>query len=280
MNSSLAIARTKSYRLKRSIIKCFNRYTMTPKIIKNWRYWAFRRALSPWISLHMWAVSELGVRYYLGDDPIDDMILEDILHNQRQLYLPDKIAPDKDLLILDIGAHHGIVAVSMLMHFSKSFLIAIEPNPDAPQYLRKNIEANQLSNRVEIVCSALGEKDDAGFLYRGNKGSWSDTLIPDPGCISGKKVEIKTITSLLAGKKPNLVKCNAEGAEYYIFPQLFNQGIYPDFIILMVHPEFGSVEDLLLLFVKNGYTVNDVVTGKNRPRLHCYLEGSSLIRDI
>jgi len=270
--------RTKLYRMKRSIIKIFERYTTTPKLIKNWRLWAFRRAVSPWFSISLWALSLNGERYYLGNDPIDDLILVDVLQNHRHLYLPDKVIQDKDFLILDIGAHHGIVAVSMLLHFPKSFLIAVEPNPDAHQYLRRNLEANQLTIRVEIVKSALSAFDGVGILSKGNKGSWSDTVVTDAKEASGDRVATNTITSILQGRQPNLIKCNAEGAEYHLFPELFSQAIYPAFVILMAHPEFGSVDDLVFLFQRHGYQVVDVASGHHRPRLHCYLEDSPLLR--
>jgi hypothetical protein len=71
---------------------------------------------------------------------------------------------------------------------------------------------------------------------------------------------------------PALVKCNAEGAEFIIFPQMFALGVKPEFVILMAHPEGGSVENLLELFKQNGYIIRDAGSTKKRIRLHCMNE--------
>jgi hypothetical protein len=86
------------------------------------------------------------------------------------------------------------------------------------------------------------------------------------------QVRISTLASILGGRKPALVKCNAEGAEYYLFPQLFAMGVRPEFIILMAHPEHGSVEDLKALLREAGYGIKEVGSGPGRPRFHCCLQ--------
>ena len=256
-----------------AIAQAIGRYHATPHIITNWRLWALRRALMPYVILQFWAISHQHSRFFLSKDRVDDLILEDIIKKFSTLYFPDEMLFLGNLLILDIGAHHGFYAVETLRRNPQAHLIAVEPNPSALGLLKKNLAANNALDRVEIVHAGIGSYDGHALLEHSSNGSWSRrTIAMDPNNPQDNQICLRTAATILQGRKPNVIKCNAEGAEFELFPQLFLLDIYPPVVILMAHPEYGDVDSLLNLFRKKNYRVRDAGSTQKRIRLHCLHE--------
>jgi hypothetical protein len=81
---------------------------------------------------------------------------------------------------------------------------------------------------------------------------------------SGSDVRIVDPATALDGARPRLLKVNAEQAEYEIIPALFEQKIFPEFIVLMTHKGLAGL--LLGLLRANHYEVTDAGRGA---RFHC-----------
>ena len=259
--------------LQRKAVYAQEWYGTVHSAVKNWQMWAVRRALLPYITIHCWVFLRDGSKFFLGADRIDDIVLEGVLGRHLKLYFPEEIFDSsKNWLILDVGAHHGFYAVGALRRYPKASLIALEPNPKAIDLLKKNLVANDLSRRVEIVQAAIGSQDGFAFLEYSGGGSWGDrTVLAKSSGGSGVEVRTVKVSTILQGRKPNLVKCNAEGAEFELFPQLFSMGIRPEIVILMAHPEYGSVGELLERFRIAGYRIQHAGSTQKRLRLHCML---------
>lgn len=273
LKSILSYIRFKVKGFQYRIAGFIERYNSTPKIVSNRRTWAIRRGLSPYVKYKCWITTNAGVNIYLGEDFVDDVILEDTLIRHKNLYFPEKLAYRfEDFVILDVGAHHGIYAAHALKYYPSASLIAVEPNPSSVMLLKKNLSANRLMDRVEVVAAGIGKRDGTAFLRYGKSGSWGDSF---DGCgnlyNSGIKVPILSVGSILQSHKPSLVKCNAEGAEFNLIPQLFYNGIFPEHIILMAHEEYGDVENLMRNIRNQGYSIEDVGSTTKRLRYHCIL---------
>jgi FkbM family methyltransferase len=63
----------------------------------------------------------------------------------------------KDKTFVEVGTHVGYYAIRMSPLYGK--VIAIEPNPQSLECLKKNIELNGSSN-IKIITIACGEKED------------------------------------------------------------------------------------------------------------------------
>jgi len=263
----------RSSKLQKESQSIYTRFRETPRKIKNWRLWALRRALSPYILIPCWLTLESGAKIFLGTDPVDDLILEDILGKFETLFFPKEFqrCTDQKFIIMDIGSHHGIYAAEALTRYPKADFIAVEPVAASIGFLRKNLAKNNLLSRARIVEGGLGAEDGWAYVEHSPGGSWSDKTVQAAGN-GNEKVAIYSIKTALQGAMPTLVKCNAEGAEFAVFPQMFDMGLKPEFVILMVHPESGSIDDLLNLFNLNGYLIRDVGSTAKRIRLHCILE--------
>src|SRR5262249_52645328 len=153
--------------------------------------------------------------------------------------------PEEGSLILDVGAHHGLYAVEALRRYRWARLIAVEPNPRACRLIAENLAANDFLHRAEIVEAGIGDKVGTAFLEKGKSGSQADRTITaeatERSHRTGKTV-VRTlpIKDVLRDRSPYMVKCNAEGAEYEVFPQLFSMSVFPKVIVLMLHPRWGS----------------------------------------
>jgi FkbM family methyltransferase len=173
-----------------------------------------------------------------------------------------------------VGAHHGIFAVEALRRSPGARLVAVEPNPIGRRLLLANLEINGLLDRVEIVEAALGARPGRAFLEFSPEGSWGDHTRPDDGASTdGAAVPVVAVADVLRGRTPAMVKLNAEGAEFEVLPAMFAEGIYPPLIVLMTHPEAGSVPDLIELIRKSGYRVTDARVPASGSYFHCVRSG-------
>jgi FkbM family methyltransferase len=259
----------------KAVVSLWNYYETCPKGIKNPSPWALRRALSPYMSFPCWITLNSGARIYLGFDPIDDLILEDMIGKFTPLFFPNEFDERRNekFILMDIGSHHGIYATEILMRYPKAEAILVEPVSESISFVKKNLQANHLFSRTRIVEGGLGTEDGWAYIESADTGSWSDKTVAEAQDGS-EKVQIFSVKTALQGSLPDFVKCNAEGAEFTVFPQLFELGIKPKLVILMAHPEYGSVEELLDLFKENGYIVRDAGSTAKRIRLHCLLSPS------
>lgn len=252
------------------------RFRSTPLAVRSRFLWGIRRGVLPYIRIPIRVRSSAGTRIHLGADPVDDQILEETLTTYASLYFPEgAFKRDDAFLALDVGAHHGIPAVEMLVRYPAARMVAVEPNPLSVEFLRRNCSLNNLLGRVTIVEAGIGKADTDGLLIPGAR-SWGDSTLSaesklqvPPGSIG---VKLLTLESVLRGQKPAFVKCNAEGAEFELIPQLLALGIRPRIIVLLVHQECGDVDKLLSSIGEAGYAVAHVHSGRNRPRLLCRLK--------
>ena len=111
-------------------------------------------------------------------------------------------------LVLDIGANIGNHAV-FFGGVLGCKVIAFEPNPDAIDLLKANIDANDLDDQIEVMEVGLGARKGKAYLsnVEGNLGATSLEL-------GGRgKVEIRTLDSIELPASPRLLKIDVEGME-------------------------------------------------------------------
>jgi SAM-dependent methyltransferase len=99
-----------------------------------------------------------------------------------------------------------------------------------------------MSARVRVVPAGLGARRSTATLYTSPEGSWGDSLFEEDGATPGATVDLLPLADIVAGAPPDIVKCNAEGAEYQLIDQLAAEPWRPALLVVMVHPEFGDPE--------------------------------------
>src|SRR5690606_685934 len=125
---------------------------------------------------------------------------------------------DRPLHALDVGAHVGTFACHLAEVHPTATVTCFEPSAGTAEYLRRNIEANGLADRLDVVEAALtGETGTALFDDHGgasvHSGLVSDHPVDDPHA-TGDRVEVRTISFddavAAAPTPPTFVKLDCE----------------------------------------------------------------------
>lgn len=230
-----------------------------------------RKILYPYFQFPVVISNAQGVRLRITDDEVDEQIVYHMLSNVSYWYFPEESFRIKDKpIILDLGAHHGFYTLFALGYYAESRVICVEPSLKTLQTLKKNIALNNFQKRVRIVPGALAESAGTGYLSLQGK-SWSYELT---GSTSDRTtvetVQLLTLSEILNGDKPDIIKCNAEGGEYALVRQINELNLSPWLVIVMVHAEkgLGSISSLVSQMEAMNYTTVVVKQDKLRPVLH------------
>jgi FkbM family methyltransferase len=129
----------------------------------------------------------------------------------------------------DVGANIG--AISLVAAGLCRRVVAFEPDPRSIGELRRNIDANGLSN-VEIVPSALGLAAGSATLYQsaGNNTGLTSLVPGRSQAIDERVVRVIRADDFIAehaGLAPTVMKLDVEGAEHLVLggaPNLLRSG--------------------------------------------------------
>ncbi len=139
------------------------------------------------------------------------------------------------MTVVDIGAHIGyytLIAASLVGKNGKVY--AFEPEPENYSLLLKNIEVNGYQN-VILVNKAVSNKMGTAKLFLGTSALHSIV----GSSINDKYIQVETITLdnfFEKKEKIDLIKMDAEGAEYMIFGGM--QEILKDNNDIIIFTEF------------------------------------------
>lgn len=116
---------------------------------------------------------------------------------------------------LDIGAHVGSFSLAFAHRVPDARVAAYEASPTTAGYLRRNVEASGMSDRVS--CHAEAISDVAGTIGFADNDSCSP-LNALSGRFGGTIIQVPSLTLETAfhriGGRVDFVKIDAEGAEY------------------------------------------------------------------
>jgi len=152
-------------------------------------------------------------------------------------------------VVIDLGANVG--------HFSQACrmlgfnVIAVEPHPVAVIQLRKRF---RMDPKVSIISSAIGSTNGLLTLHLHAdhskdpiQTSISASTIPDKFANDHQIVNVESIDikDLLADqRKIQILKCDIEGAEHFIIPDIIIQAEKVERLLLETHERFmGNTKD-------------------------------------
>lgn len=142
--------------------------------------------------------------------------------------------------ILDIGANIGMYCITVAKKFPNAKIIAVEPSSDTYKRLLHNISESGVKNITAIKKAVAGSAGKAELYMDANPGSSSLYMYDAP---DKETVETITLDSLLSAYHPDIIKLDAEGAEYEI---LKNRIPESKFLVLEIHPILGgSIKELV-----------------------------------
>ena len=113
-------------------------------------------------------------------------------------------------VVLDIGAHLGHFSIVAARRGAQ--VVAFEPNPRTLPYLRRNLEANGVADRVRVVERAVGTTAGTATLYTSPAGDQS-SLHEHADADGAVAVEVTAVDSETTGMRVDVIKMDVEGAE-------------------------------------------------------------------
>jgi FkbM family methyltransferase len=242
---------------------------------KGRRLLQFRKLIAPVLQRPVVLTTSTGLRLRITGDPVDEQIAQQVLGPRRGDYFPawPDAAPSEPC-ILDVGGHHGLYAAASLHEYPGSHIICLEPSVTAVACLKANLDLNHFTNRARVVSAALAPESGEGVLVHTPDGSWGFSLYEDASsAVSSERVALMSLRDVLDGERPDIVKCNAEGAEFALVEQLMATDIRPELMIIMVHPQFGDLDQLIARCAEMGYRVVRVGTSE-RPAFQMWRDKS------
>ncbi|HEX5001823.1 MAG TPA: FkbM family methyltransferase [Bacteroidia bacterium] len=248
------------------IKKTAGHFKDSKRFTRNWLLMGFRKLFKPWFALNIWVTTPSGAKIRLEDDFIDDLILQH-LYEMPELFFPAAFSFEKGDLFLDLGTHHGIYIIEMLVRNQTLKAICVEPDPYGCSVLEKMVKRNNLLNRIEIHNTAIGDSTGEAILIESEEGSWGNSISNDKNAI-GKKVKTTLLKNIVGERKIKIIKCNTEGGEYVIIPQVLKLRLQPDLFILMTHGDEMQQHNLLQSIESTGYIRKLVNPEPSNPGWH------------
>ncbi len=143
-----------------------------------------------------------------------------IIHGIREPHCVEimKTIIKKGMNIVEVGANIGYFVLQEHIILGNSGTIyAIEPNPLSMQYLKKNVKLNSMKN---VKTFNIGVSDRMGEMTFLMSKKWNLSRFQNEkqtntsDVLKQVKVKIKTLDSLFANKKIDLIRTDIEGYEY------------------------------------------------------------------
>jgi FkbM family methyltransferase len=156
-----------------------------------------------------------GGSFVLHGDP-DDAYFQglagwDLRHEPLARYLATL---PRDAVCIDVGANIGVTAIMMAMFCPEGHVYAFEPGAENLRWLRRNIEANRLTN-CTVVESAVGST--IGTVRFSEARAWG-SITRDQD--AGVAVPITTLDAFVEScpeiAKVDLIKIDVEGFEPHV----------------------------------------------------------------
>ncbi len=157
----------------------------------------------------------------LEDDP-QGGVAKIILREIRTAYRLDDLPFQPGDVVLDIGAHVGVVSCYLAKRHPEIRVIAFEPVPENYQRLLRNLKANGVTN-VEAVNQAV-TGDGRRLPLKGNlatnSGGSSAFVATGPDLCTVESVTLAQIAETFHLERVRLLKLDCEGAEHEIVRSL------------------------------------------------------------
>ena len=174
----------------------------------------------------------------------------------------------KDFKIVEVGSNFGVHTLRMAeLVGKKGRVYAFEANPNVSKYLKQSVELNQLKDRVKVFEMAASNKAYDGFMVYGLPNIGEGYILPDTQesrSLCKKRfctpIHVKTLDEVIPHDEYiDLLKIDAEGAEFWILEGAISILQQPHLILMMehvpAHLKRNKIEltQLINLLKRNGF---------------------------
>jgi FkbM family methyltransferase len=128
--------------------------------------------------------------------------------------------------IVDVGSTVGSFTIWAAKKATRARLYAVEPNPEVYPFLARNIEANGLSSRANILRIAVGSVSGYGVMVEADYSTLATVRRDSTTSHSGVRIAtLDELMSEMGDGSCDLLKLDCEGAEYDILLGCSDEGL-------------------------------------------------------
>jgi len=188
---------------------------------------------------------------------------------------------DKDHDVIDIGANIGFYTILFAKNLNRAKVLAIEPTLNSLQRLWKNIQLNNVTDKVLVFEGAVSDYIGTGEIKTINGkeeystlGHWKHPSIKNEN-FTTYKIEVSTIDNLVNrySLEPGFMKIDVEGLEHLVLrgskTTLENKRpvILSELSDYLLKPNGSSSVEVINFIKSFNYTVIDAETPGIEPEI-------------
>jgi len=160
-----------------------------------------------------------GIDLDIADHPAGP-VAKTTIHELSSAYLLQEISFREGDVVIDIGAHVGVVSIYLAKRWPGIRVYAFEPVPQNFARLERNIEANNAVgiHAFQLAVSGKGERVHLTGNFDENSGGISEHVTATLGAYmhTAESVRLGQIFDQLQIQRCRLLKIDCEGAEYRV----------------------------------------------------------------
>ena len=133
-------------------------------------------------------------------------------------------------VVVDLGAHVGVVSTFLGTRFPFLRIVSFEPVPELFAHFRRNLERNEVTNVDARNCAVTGDGRDLQMVvhFGTNTGGATGQLrhldMPDHDRYVVPSVTLDAVIAELGVERVKLLKIDCEGSEYEVLFSSHNIG--------------------------------------------------------
>jgi FkbM family methyltransferase len=219
-----------------------------------YRYIRFNtiQKIYPKARIYKW-IDNLKFYAQIGDAGIVANIYYKLFDYEESMFLMNNLK--KDDLFVDVGAnvgHYSLLAAGIC----GAEVMAIEPIPSTFSKLHRNVNLNELSNKIKLFNIGIGEESSC-LNFTINKDVMNSVAqYYDKDIL---RVEVMRLDDLLKDKTPVFLKIDVEGFEYFVLKGATNVLATESLKYIIIEFNFSSSkyghtnEEIFELLTTNGF---------------------------
>jgi FkbM family methyltransferase len=157
--------------------------------------------------------------------------------------------PERPQVLVDLGANIGLSTLFLDREMGFERVIAVEPDFENVRALRNNLEGN-VHAELTILHAFAGEQRGFANVLDAGYGAWGLRM----GDVAEAGVPVIPLEEIVPDAPGGvLLKCDIEGGERFVFPNIAAWDERVSFIILELHMEFFTLAQLEAALASSKY---------------------------